>query len=324
MAIIVKDLNKQYHYYKKQAGLAQSVKNLFHREKLVKEAVRNISFSIDEGEIVGFLGPNGAGKTTTLKMLSGILFPTGGSASVLGFTPWERKKEFKKRFAIVLGQKSQLWPDLPAYESFQLNKAIYEVDDRTFSATLDELVELLDVKELLHVQARRLSLGERMKMELIASLIHRPRILFLDEPTIGLDVISQKKIREFIRKYNERFKITVLLTSHYMKDIEELCRRTIVINEGQVMFDGDLNRIKTSFADIKRLKVQFAEEVDVERLRSFGKVTEWDGVHATIETNHQDVPAVSQQLLNRFPVLDFAVEEQPIDEAVAKLFAKGG
>ena len=191
MGIVVKHLSKSFDYYKKELGLKNSVRNLFHREKLVKAAVRNISFEVAEGEIVGFLGPNGAGKTTTLKMLSGIVYPTQGQASVLGFTPWERKKAFKMQFAIVMGQKNQLWWDLPANESLYLNKCIYEIEDREYQATLDELTELLDVKDLLSVQVRRLSLGERMKMELVAALLHKPRLIFLDEPTIGLDILSQ-------------------------------------------------------------------------------------------------------------------------------------
>ena len=197
--IRVDNLSKSFSYYKKEIGLKSSFKNLLHREKLTRDAVRGISFELQEGEIVGFLGPNGAGKTTSLKMLSGILFPTGGTASVMGYVPWERKKEFKKSFSIVMGQKSQLWWDLPANESLHLNKYIYEIPDRDYSRTLEELSELLDVKDLLKVQVRRLSLGERMKMELIASLIHKPKVMFLDEPTIGLDIVSQKRIREFIR-----------------------------------------------------------------------------------------------------------------------------
>ncbi len=215
MVIDVQHLSKSFDYYHKELGLRSSFKNLFRRQKLTKEAVREISFQIQEGEMVGFLGPNGAGKTTTLKMLSGILHPTGGQASVLGFIPWERRKAFKMQFAIVMGQKAQLWWDLPANESLYLNKCIYEVDDKTYQATLAEMTELLDVKDLLNVQVRRLSLGERMKMELIAALIHKPRLIFLDEPTIGLDILSQRKIREFFKYYNQEKKATVTLTAVY-------------------------------------------------------------------------------------------------------------
>jgi ABC-2 type transport system ATP-binding protein len=223
--------------------------------------VRQISFQIEEGEMVGFLGPNGAGKTTTLKMLSGILHPTGGTASVLGFTPWERKKAFKMQFAIVMGQKNQLWWDLPANESLYLNKCIYEVDDRTYQATLNELTELLDVKDLLSVQVRRLSLGERMKMELIAALIHKPKLIFLDEPTIGLDILSQKKMREFFKYYNREKKATIILTSHYIADIEDLCKRSIIINQGRIVYDGDLQGVNEVFAQSKVIKLQLSVPV---------------------------------------------------------------
>lgn len=203
----VTNLSKVYEFYRKQPGLWNSIKSLFHREKLFTHAVKDISFTIDEGEFVGFLGPNGAGKTTTLKMLSGILYPTSGEANVLGHTPWKRQPQFQKQFALVMGQKNQLWWDLPAMESFILNKEIYEVSDTKFRETLDELSELLDIKHLLDVQVRKLSLGERMKCELVAALLHSPKVLFLDEPTIGLDVVSQNNIREFLKKYNKEKKL---------------------------------------------------------------------------------------------------------------------
>jgi ABC-2 type transport system ATP-binding protein len=241
--IKVENLKKHYDYYQKDQGLKNSLKNVIRRKKLKKEAVNGISFNIEAGEIVGFIGPNGAGKTTTLKMLSGILFPTSGTATVGGFTPWERKKAFKMGFSIVMGQKTQLNWDLPAIETFNLNKCIYEVDDAAYKKTVDELVGLLGVEPLMKTQVRRLSLGERMKMELIAALVHRPRIIFLDEPTIGLDFVSQKTIREFIRHYNEETGATILLTSHYMGDIESLCKRAIVINEGLIAYDGNLSDI---------------------------------------------------------------------------------
>jgi len=242
-AIKVENLKKHYDYYQKDQGLKNSIKNVFKRKKLVKEAVNDISFGIEPGEIVGFIGPNGAGKTTTLKILSGILFPTSGNVIVGGYTPWERKKKFKMSFSIVMGQKTQLNWDLPAIESFNLNKCIYEVSDADYKETVGELTELLEVTKLLKTQVRRLSLGERMKMELIAALIHRPKIIFLDEPTIGLDFVSQKTIREFIRDYNEKTGATVILTSHYMGDIESLCKRAIVINSGQIVYDGQLSDI---------------------------------------------------------------------------------
>ena len=236
MAVIrVEHLKKEFEYYKKGTGLQGSLHNLFHREMLKKEAVKDISFSVERGEMIGLLGPNGAGKTTTLKMLSGILFPTAGEVEIDGYIPWERKNAFKRRFSIVMGQKNQLWWDLPASDSFYLNKCIFDVPDGEYRRTVEELSELLDVKDLMNVQVRRLSLGERMKMEILAALIHRPDILFLDEPTIGLDILSQQKIRDFLKTYNEQTKTTVILTSHYMRDIEELCRRAVIINQGQLV-----------------------------------------------------------------------------------------
>ncbi|MFR7444934.1 MAG: ATP-binding cassette domain-containing protein [Sellimonas intestinalis] len=223
---------------------------------------KNISFDIDSGDIIGFLGPNGAGKTTTLKMLSGILYPTSGEVHVLGYCPWKRQKEFKMKYSMVLGQKSQLWPDLPASETFRLNQYIYEVDERKCKMLLDELTEYLDVKHLLNVQVRRLSLGERMKLELIASLIHSPQLIFLDEPSIGLDLVSQKKIRSFIRYWNEQYKTTVMITSHYMKDIEDLCERVIVINGGEKLYDGSLSDVNYMFKDIKIVNLELSSEID--------------------------------------------------------------
>ena len=213
--ISVNNLRKEFSYYKKGAGLQGSLNNLFHRQMLTKEAVKDVSFSVEKGEMMALLGPNGAGKTTTLKLLSGILYPTSGEVLVNGFVPWERKNEFKRSFAIVMGQKNQLWWDLPASDSLYLNKCIYDVDDREYKKTVDELSELLGVRELMNIQVRRLSLGERMKMEILAALIHRPGILFLDEPTIGLDIVSQQKIRDFLHYYNEQTKTTIILTSHF-------------------------------------------------------------------------------------------------------------
>ena len=322
--IKVSSLSKSFSYYKKDIGFKSSVKNLFHREKLIKDAVKGIDFEVQEGDIVGFLGPNGAGKTTTIKMLSGILFPTDGTATVMGYVPWERKKEFKKRFSIVMGQKSQLWWDLPANESLYLNKYIYEIPDNEYNRTLEELSELLDVKNLLKVQVRRLSLGERMKMELIASLIHKPRVMFLDEPTIGLDIISQKRIRDFIKYYNLQTKTTVLLTSHYMNDIEDLCKRVIIINEGRMVYDGELAKVNELFSGKKIIKIQLSEEVELNVLGTFGQVKEYDCFHATLEVEKQQIRAVSRQILDRLPVVDFNIEDIPVEEGVALLFKKGG
>jgi ABC-2 type transport system ATP-binding protein len=322
MVITVEHLSKSFDYYKKELGLKNSLKNLFYREKLTKEAVCGISFQIEEGEMVGFLGPNGAGKTTTLKMLSGILQPTGGKADVLGFTPWERKKAFKMKFAIVMGQKNQLWWDLPANESLYLNKCIYEIDDATYRSTLGEMTELLDVKELLNVQVRRLSLGERMKMELIAALIHKPRLIFLDEPTIGLDLLSQKKIREFFKFYNQEKKATVILTSHYMGDVEDLCRRAVIINHGHIVYDGDLLGVNEVFAQSKIIRLQLSAPVEEAMLAGFGKVKEHTELAATLEVPRQEVKACSKAILDHLPVVDFNIEDIPVEEGIALLYQK--
>src|SRR5512136_345380 len=312
MIIRVDHLTKSFDYYKKELGLRNSLKNLFFREKLTKEAVSDISFEIEAGEMVGFLGPNGAGKTTTLKMLSGILHPTGGRASVLGYVPWERRKAFKMQFAIVMGQKNQLWWDLPANESLYLNKCIYEIDDRTYQENLAELTELLDVKDLLSVQVRRLSLGERMKMELVAALIHQPRLIFLDEPTIGLDILSQKRMRAFFKYYNQEKKATVILTSHYIEDVEDLCKRAIIINQGRIVFDGDLHRVNDVFAQSKVIKLQLSAPVSPQVLSAFGVLKEHAEFTATLEVPRQEVKERSKGILDGLPVVDFNIEDIPV------------
>ncbi|WP_419874908.1 ABC transporter ATP-binding protein [Candidatus Pristimantibacillus sp. PTI5] len=319
-AIRVENLAKSFTYYTKEVGVMQSLKNLFYRKTLTKHAVKDISFSIETGEIVAFLGPNGAGKTTTLKMLSGILHPTGGNISVLGYKPYERKKEFKKRFAIVMGQKSQLWADLPAAESILLNRYIYQIEEQVYRRTLDELVELLDVKHVLNVQVRRLSLGERMKMELIAALIHKPELLFLDEPTIGLDIITQKRVREFLSYYNEHHNTTIILTSHYMKDIQDLCQRTLIINDGNMVFDGNLNQVNDVSAVSKIVKLKFADFVDADRLGIFGKVRQSDGYQATLEIPKEQINSLSRELLDLLPIEDITIEEMPIEEVIVSLY----
>jgi ABC-2 type transport system ATP-binding protein len=320
MAILVEQLSKSFDYYKKELGLKNSLKNLFFREKLTKAAVREVSFEIETGEMVGFLGPNGAGKTTTLKMLSGILHPTGGRAHVLGYVPWERKKAFKMQFAIVMGQKNQLWWDLPANESLYLNKCIYEIDDKAYQATLAEMTELLDVKDLLSVQVRRLSLGERMKMELIAALIHKPRLIFLDEPTIGLDILSQKKIRAFLKYYNQEKHATVVLTSHYMQDVEDLCKRAIIINQGRIVYDGDLSGVNELFAQSKIIKLQLSSAVSKSVLATLGQIKEYSDFSVTLQVNRQDLRERSKIILDQLPVVDFTIADIPVEEGIALLY----
>nr|WP_300661166.1 ABC transporter ATP-binding protein [uncultured Acetatifactor sp.] len=320
--ITVEHLKKDFTYYKKHTGLKGSLHNIFHRESLTKEAVRDISFSVGKGEMIGFLGPNGAGKTTTLKMLSGILYPTGGKVEVDGYVPWERKNEFKRRISIVMGQKNQLWWDLPASDSFYLNKCIFGVDDGSYRDIIMELSELLDVKELLNVQVRRLSLGERMKMEILAALIHRPDILFLDEPTIGLDILSQKKIREFLKAYNEQWKTTVIITSHYMADIEALCDRTVIINQGQLVYDGKLGDINRILGEKKLLSVKTSAAVGLESWKAFGVVRELNEAGPVLEVPREKVKEVLGAILSGFAVEDFTVTDIPLEESIARFYQK--
>ena len=319
-AISVKNLNKVFTYYEKKEGFQHSLKNLLVRKQKTKEAVKNISFDIDSGDIIGFLGPNGAGKTTTLKMLSGILYPTSGEVHVLGYCPWKRQKEFNMKYSMVLGQKSQLWPDLPASETFRLNQYIYEVDERKCKMLLDELTEYLDVKHLLNVQVRRLSLGERMKLELIASLIHSPQLIFLDEPSIGLDLVSQKKIRSFIRYWNEQYKTTVMITSHYMKDIEDLCERVIVINGGEKLYDGSLSDVNYMFKDIKIVNLELSSEIDDMKLGKFGVITKKDGLNCTMEVNRENLHEFIGYVTQKLNIKDISISDIPVEKGIELLY----
>jgi ABC-2 type transport system ATP-binding protein len=320
--ITVNGLSKTFDYFKKEPGLKGSLKSLFWREKLYKEAVKGISFQIEEGELVGFLGPNGAGKTTTLKMLSGILYPTSGEARVLGHRPWEREPAYQKSFAIVMGQKNQLWWDLPAQESFALNRDIYEIDPGDYEKTLHEMVEMLDIGDILTVPVRQLSLGQRMKCELVAALLHRPKILFLDEPTIGLDVISQDKVRRFLEDYNRRKKTTILLTSHYMRDVERLCRRVVVINNGEIIYDGLLDRLKDRYADHKIIKLRFLQEIPPQGLDRYGEVLEKNGLYAVLKMKKGETAQITSRLLNELPVEDLSIEEVEVEEVISRIFSE--
>jgi ABC-2 type transport system ATP-binding protein len=292
-----------------------------HRKYDETRAADNVSFKIEEGELVGFLGPNGAGKTTVLKMLSGLLNPSGGEARVLGFVPWERRNEMKKQFALLMGQKNALWWDLPAQESLELNRAIYGIDRDRFKKVVGGLSELLEVGDKMNVMVRELSLGERMKMELISALIHEPKVLFLDEPTIGLDVVSQKRVREFLRVYNREHKIVTMLTSHYMQDIEELCHRVIIIDHGKIFFDGPLNSIIDRFSGSKILSLTFEnpEERDFKR---FGEVIEQTPVSVQLKVPRAKVTETCRQLLENCKVTDINVQELPVEEVIRQLFGE--
>jgi ABC-2 type transport system ATP-binding protein len=320
-AIEARELTKVYRTYRKERGLWGSIKGLAHRRYDQTRAADRVSFEIDHGEFVGFLGPNGAGKTTVLKMLSGLLNPTSGDARVLGFVPWERRDEMKRQFSLLMGQKNALWWDLPAQESLELNRAIYGIDRARFSQVVGGLSELLEVQDKMNVMVRELSLGERMKMELIAALIHQPRVLFLDEPTIGLDVVSQKRMREFLRIYNEEHRIVTLLTSHYMQDIEELCHRVLVIDHGRIFFDGPLDEIIDRFSGHKILSLTFDKQVTRDFAR-FGEVIEQTPMSVQLKVPRAQVTETCRQLLDCCDVSDINVQEVPVEEVIRQLFGE--
>ena len=314
-------LTKVYRTYRKEGGLWGSIKGLVRRRYQETRAADNISFQIEEGELVGFLGPNGAGKTTVLKMLSGLLNPTSGQARVLGFVPWERRDEMKRQFSLLMGQKNALWWDLPAQESLELNRAIYGIDRTRFRQVVGGLSELLEVQDKMNVMVRELSLGERMKMELISALIHEPRILFLDEPTIGLDVVSQKRVREFLRLYNREHRIVTMLTSHYMQDIEELCHRVIVIDHGKIFFDGELSAIIDRFSGHKIISLTFAENQACD-FSTFGEVIEQTPVSVQIKVPRANVTEVCRRLLSACSISDINVQELPVEDVIRQLFGE--
>jgi len=321
MAIIeINGLSKTYSVYHKREGIAASIRGLFHRQYRSVHAVRQIDLQVDEGEFVAFLGPNGAGKTTTLKLLSGVIHPTEGTASVMGYIPWQRQTGYRRRFALVMGQKNQLWWDLPAQESFRLHQQIYRIERAAFKKTLDELVELLNLQGLLGQPVRELSLGERMKMELVAALLHSPKVLFLDEPTIGLDVVAQHNVQGFLRHYQQQRNITIMLTSHYMKDVVALCRRVVIITEGRIMYDGSLSGIIDQFGGHKLLTLQFSDQAPVD-LKNFGELVEVQSPRAKLRVDRSSVANVLGQILSKYNLVDVSVEEPPLEEVIAEVFA---
>ncbi|MDB5336846.1 MAG: ybhF 3 [Planctomycetaceae bacterium] len=318
-AIQLKNLTKVYRIYRKREGLRAAFTGLFRREYTDVRAVDDISFDIEKGEMVAFLGPNGAGKTTTLKLLSGLIYPSSGTATVLGHVPWKRENTYRRRFALVMGQKNQLWWDLPAQESFRLHQEIYRIDDATFRRRLDELTELLEVKRLVSQPVRELSLGERMRMELIAALLHSPEVLLLDEPTIGIDVVSQRRVQEFLKFYQQEQQVTVVLTSHYMKDVEALCQRAIIINHGKIQHNGPLAEIVDRFSTHKILELQFAHEVPAD-LSRFGEVFDVQPPRAKVRIPRQKVPETLGAILSAYAIEDIGVHDRPLEEVIAEMF----
>jgi len=322
MAISVSHLVKHYRIHKKEPGFLGSVSSLLSPHYEQVSAVEDISFSIDEGELVGFIGPNGAGKTTTLKCLTGLLYPTSGSIDILGYIPYERKTPYLKSITLVMGQKNQLWWDLPAADTFLLNKEIYEIPDVQYKKTLAEYVELMEVENLINVQVRKLSLGERMKMELIAALLHKPKILFLDEPTIGLDVVMQKKIRDFIRIYNKQNRSTVLLTTHYMEDVRQLASRIIIIDHGKLLYDGKLDKLVKQYASYKILSIILGSYIHPDAFKEIGDLVDYNFPRAIVRVPRGGSNMAAAQLLQKFPVEDLNIEEPNIEDIVRDIFTK--
>jgi ABC-2 type transport system ATP-binding protein len=322
-AIETENLRKEFVSPVRQPGLKGAIKGLVSRETKRSVAVESFSIQVQEGEFVGFLGPNGAGKTTTIKMLTGILYPTSGTARVLGEVPFERKSELLRQIALVMGNRQQLWWDLPARESFAVLKEVYDVPTATFNKRVDRLIADLDLSNKVDTQVRKLSLGERMKCELVAALLHGPRVVFLDEPTIGLDVISQQRIRQFLKEFNEEEGCTVVLTSHYMQDVEELCERVVVINHGRQVFDGTLTDLRSQYSPERRLRVTFTEAPETNQLPAQAKVLEQNSAQWVLSLPADAVAPITSEILQNFAVADLSLEEADVEDALRALFAEG-
>jgi len=318
--IQLNNLQKIYRVHEREAGAGASVRSLFHRKYKEVKAVEGVSFTVCPGEVVGFLGPNGAGKTTTLKMLAGLLHPTGGEARVLGRIPWKRERDLLRNISLVMGNRNQLMWDIPAMDSFLVNQAIYEIPPKQFRETLDELIALLDLEGLLKKPVRGLSLGERMKCELAAALLHRPSVLFLDEPTLGVDITMQGRIRQFVQEHNQRHGATVLLTSHYMADVTALCKRVIVIHKGKLLYDGDLAALTDRIAPFKLVRLDMETAEAVAEAEKYGDVVETEGNKVTLRVPRADTSTVVARLLSELPVLDLTVEDPPIEAVIEQVF----
>lgn len=325
--IKVTNLSKTFKVHKKEPGFMGSLKSLFSRNYIEKEALKNINLTINDGEIIGLIGANGAGKTTLTKILSGIIHPSAGEVSVQGFNPWDRKNEYRKQMSLIMGQKAQLWWDLPALDSFLLLKEIYQIPDAQYNESLEYLANALMIKDQLKVQVRKLSLGERMKVELMAALLHRPKVVFLDEPTIGLDLMAQKAVREFIKSYRKDFQPVMILTSHYMEDIEELCERVVIIQEGEFIYDGKLDHIKSKYATSKLIKATSAEIEKFEEIQrnlpeNLGKVT-FERDQIMILSPRDSVMEAASYLLNNIKILDLNIHEEDISEIIEQVMRQG-
>jgi len=318
--VAVDNLSKTYEVSQKDPGFVNAVKHFFHRRTRSIEAVKEISFDIAPGEMVGFLGPNGAGKTTALKMLTGLIHPTSGGVDVLGFRPFDRRADFLRQITLVMGQKQQLIWDLPAIDSMRINAAVYDIPEADYRQRLDQLTDLLEMREQLTQPVRKLSLGQRMKAELIAALLHHPKVLFLDEPTLGLDVNAQATVRNFVRQYNAEHEAAVLLTSHYMADITALCKRVIIIHEGEIMYDGRLDAIVERFAPYREVKLELESTCSERDLSTYGEVESCEDRAATLIVRREALTATISRIMNELPVADLTISDPPIEEVIGKAF----
>jgi len=321
--IVVKNLSKVYPVAVKEPGLKGTLVHFLRRTYRSVKAVQDVSFEIEPGEVVGFLGPNGAGKTTTLKMLTGLIHPSSGSVRVAGNIPFQRKTDFLQKITLVMGQKQQLLWDLPALDSLKINAAVYGIADKDFRYRVGELTEMLSLQDKLNQPVRKLSLGERMKAELLAALIHQPQVLFLDEPTLGLDVNAQLGVREFLRQYNQRTGATVLLTSHYMADITALCQRVLVIYEGQLIYDGSLESLIDKFAPYREIKVELATPLPADQLSNYGELQKIEGPEVRFLVRREDLTSTVSRILAQLEVIDLTVTEPPVEEVISRVFRAG-
>ena len=326
--IVAENLSKSFSVHRKDPGLWGSIRSLVRREWVTKEAVRDVSFSVEEGEIVGLIGANGAGKTTVIKILAGIVHPSGGKARVLGYDPWRRDDRLRRQVALVMGQKAQLWWDLPAADCFLLLKEIYRIPEAQFRKTLDRLTGLLDVRDELNVQIRRLSLGERMKMELIATLLHAPRVVYLDEPTIGLDLAAQRAIRDFVLAYRRERQPAMIVTSHYMEDIERMCERILILRDGELVFDGALRTVMERFATHKIITAQLRGLTEAPSGRAtaeaMGVVLDWRPELVRVQVPRANVADAASALLAAHPIADLAIEEEAVGSVIERIQAARG